>query len=152
MSPPELVAIAPLSHAIFRVARAHKALAGRLLREAGLHPGQELVLTALWARGPQRMVDLVAAIESDAPSMTRSVARLERAGMVRRSPSPTDGRVTIVEATEASQALRAHVEHAWAELERATVGSLTPAQRVRILEALAVLETTLSDAAGRGDE
>lgn len=140
----ELGAVAPLSHAIFRVARAHKALAGRLLREAGLHPGQELVLTTLWAQGPQRMVDLVAAIESDAPSMTRSVARLERAGLVSRRPSQTDGRVIIVEATKASFALRAQVEHAWAELERFTVGSLTKAQQTTILQSLAVLEGTLN--------
>ena len=143
MSAQDLSEVGPLSHAIFRVARAHKALAGRLLREAGLHPGQELVLTTLWAHGPQRMVDLVAAIESDAPTMTRSVARLERAGLVSRSPSHTDGRVIIVEATKSSLVLRAKVENAWRELERCTVGSLTQAQQNQALKALAMLEETL---------
>jgi DNA-binding MarR family transcriptional regulator len=143
MSAQDLSTVGPLSHAIFRVARAHKALAGRLLREAGLHPGQELVLTTLWAHGPQRMVDLATAIESDAPTMTRSVARLERAGWVSRSPSPTDGRVMIVEATAASLALRTKVEDAWRELERCTVGSLTRAQQSQVLTALALVEETL---------
>jgi DNA-binding MarR family transcriptional regulator len=146
MSAQDLSAIGPLSHAIFRVARTHKALAGRLLREAGLHPGQELLLTTLWTHGPQRMVDLVAAIESDAPTMTRSVARLERAGLVRRSPSPTDGRVMIVEATSASLVLRAKVENAWLELERCTAGSLTPAQQNQALRVLALLEKSLEAA------
>jgi MarR family transcriptional regulator, organic hydroperoxide resistance regulator len=139
----DLSAVAPLSHAIFRLARAHKSLAGVLLREAGLHPGQELVLTTLWANGPQRMVDLVAAVDSDAPSMTRSITRLERAGLVSRHPSPSDRRVTIVEATPASLVLRRKIEVAWCELERRTVGSLTRAQQEQALSTLARLEGML---------
>ncbi|WP_320775461.1 MarR family winged helix-turn-helix transcriptional regulator [Streptomyces sp. CRN 30] len=135
----------PVSHAIFRVARLHKALAGRLLRESGLRPGQELVLMALWDGGPQRQVDLVAAVESDAPTMARSIARLERAGLVRRSPSPTDRRAVIVEATESSLALRARVDSAWAELERSTVRGLSAEQRAGILAGLGLLESTLAE-------
>lgn len=138
-----LAVIAPMSHAIFRVARAHKAIAGRLLREAGLYAGQELVLMALWERGPQRMVDLAAAVDSDAPSLTRSVARLEKAGWVARTPSSSDRRVMIVAAAEASLALRAKVEAAWSELERLTVGPLAPAQRSQALAGLELLENAL---------
>lgn len=134
----------PMSHAIFRVARLHKALAGRLLRESGLHPGQELVLMTLWSQGPQRLVDLVDAVDSDAPSMTRSVVRLERAGLVHRRPSPTDRRAVIVEATEASLELRAKVEGAWAELERLTVASLSSTEQDAVLRSLTLLETSLS--------
>jgi len=140
---PDPARLAPVSHAIFQVARLHKAIAGRLLREAGLHPGQELVLMALWADGPQRMVDLVTTIGSDAPSMTRSVARLERAGWVSRTPSETDGRVMIIEATPASRALATKVERAWAELERRTAGPLTDRQRRDVLRSLGLLEDTL---------
>lgn len=135
--------VGPLSHAVFRVARLHKALAGRLLRETGLHPGQELVLMALWTDGPQRQGDLAEAIEWDAPTMARSLARLERSGLVRRTPSPDDRRVVIVEATEASRALEPGVVAAWSELERRTVGSLTDAQQADVLAALARLEETL---------
>lgn len=135
--------VGPLSHAVFRVARLHKALAGRLLRETGLHPGQELVLMALWTDGPQRQGDLAEAIEWDAPTMARSLARLERSGLVRRTPSPDDRRVVIVEATEMSRALEPGVVAAWSELERRTVGSLTDAQQADVLAALARLEETL---------
>ncbi|WP_206515613.1 MarR family winged helix-turn-helix transcriptional regulator [Georgenia faecalis] len=134
----------PMSHAVFRVARLHKALAGALLRDSGLHPGQELALMTLWSQGPQRLVDLVEAVDSDAPSMTRSVARMERAGLVQRRPSPTDRRAVIVEATPASLELRAKVEGAWAELERLTVGSLSAEQQAEILENLGLLEANLS--------
>ncbi|MBI0384032.1 MarR family transcriptional regulator, partial [Streptomyces albiflaviniger] len=42
----------PVSHAIFRLARLHRMLAGQLLRRIGLHPGQELVMMHLWELGP----------------------------------------------------------------------------------------------------
>lgn len=137
-----------VSHAIFRVARLHKALAGRLLRESGLYPGQELVLMMLWEQGPQRQVDLAEAVESDAPTMARSISRLEKAGLVQRSPSPTDRRATIVEATEASLALRMKVNSVWTELEHHTVDDLSTAQRDEVLASLALLESTLT-AVGR---
>lgn len=132
-----------VSHAIFRVARLHKSLAGRLLREIGLHPGQELVLMTLWSGGPQRQVDLVASLESDAPTMTRSISRLEKSGLVRRTPSLTDRRVMIVEVTEAGLALRPKVDRMWSELERLTIEGLSEEQRSGISASLGLLESTL---------
>jgi len=133
----------PVSHAVFRVARLHKALAGSLLRDLGLHPGQELVLIALWTGGPQRQVDLVEATDTDAPSMARSIARLERSGLVRRTRSTTDRRAVVVEATTQSLRLRPAVEEAWRELERATMGDMTPEEQQEVVGALALLEANL---------
>jgi len=62
--------------------------------------------------GPQRQADLVKVLDSDAATMTRTVQRLERAGFVRRRPSPTDRRAVIVESTTAGHALRTQVENA----------------------------------------
>ncbi|WP_345557464.1 MarR family winged helix-turn-helix transcriptional regulator [Streptomonospora halophila] len=138
--------VGPLSHAIFRVARIHKLLAGQLLREVGLHPGQELLMMRLWDEGPQRQTDLAAVIDADAPTVTRSVRRLERAGFVRRSPSPQDGRVTIVEATPASMGLRGAVVRIWAELEQMTAADLGEGDRQEVLRALGGLERNLSAA------
>ena len=133
----------PVSHAVFRVARLHKGLAGRLLREAGLHPGQELVLMTLWTSGPQRLVDLADAVDADAPTMTRSIGRLEKAGLVRRVRSTADRRAVIVEATEESRPLQQRVQAAWDELERVTVGALSGAERADVLAALERLEANL---------
>lgn len=145
--PPPLPS-APLSHAIFRVARLHKSIAARLLRESGLRPGQELVLMTLWTSGPQRLVDLVRMLDSDPPTMTRSIARLEKAELVSRSGSSADRRVVIVEATERSSRLRDSVESAWAELERLTVGDASSTRIAEDLQLLADLEARLGSAAG----
>lgn len=134
----------PISHAIFRVARLHRMIAGHLLREVGLHPGQEIVMMHLWQAGPQRQVDLVRVLDSDAATMTRTIRRLENAGFVRRVATPVDKRASLIEPTAASISLRQRVEGIWAELEEAAVGGFGRAQRHVIEESLLTLEARLS--------
>ncbi|WP_055586718.1 MarR family winged helix-turn-helix transcriptional regulator [Peterkaempfera griseoplana] len=137
----------PVSHAIFRVARLHRMLAGALLREVGLYPGQELVMMQLWETGAQRQADLAKVLGSDAATMTRTIQRLEKSGFVRRSPDPSDKRASLVEPTAASQVLRRQVEEVWSRLERLTVGDADPDRQAQILEQMLALESTLLAAA-----
>ena len=88
--PPAAALGGPISHAIFRIARLQKMMAGNLLRHLGLHPGQEMVMMYLWELGPQRQTDLIRLMDSDAATMTRTIQRLEHAGFVRRSPCADD--------------------------------------------------------------
>ena len=83
----------PVIQALCRAARLYHQLAWQLLRTAGLHPGQEVIMMRLWADGPQQPAALIRLLGSDAATITRSVQRLERAGFVRRKPSrPTAAR------------------------------------------------------------
>ncbi|MFI5942119.1 MarR family winged helix-turn-helix transcriptional regulator [Streptomyces uncialis] len=141
---PAFAHAAPISHGIFRVARLHRMIAGQLLRRVGLHPGQELVMMHLWERGPQRQIDLIRLLDSDAATMTRSVRRLEQAGFVRRRPSDTDKRAVIVEPTAASLALRREVEQVWVELEGITAGDATAEERAAALCVMERLEQQLT--------
>ncbi|WP_327280700.1 MULTISPECIES: MarR family transcriptional regulator [unclassified Streptomyces] len=137
----------PISHAIFRLARLHRMYAGQILRRIGLHPGQELVMMHLWELGPQRQTDLVRLLDSDAATMTRTVRRLEQAGFVRRRPSPTDKRASLIEPTAASHALRREVEQSWSQLEELVAAGLTPDERTEALHTLERLEHNLVQAA-----
>ncbi len=137
----------PVSHAIFRLARLHRMFAGQLLRRIGLHPGQELVMMHLWELGPQRQTDLVRLMDSDAATMTRTVQRLEQAGFVRRRPSPTDKRASLIEPTTASRALRREVERVWSQLEDLSTAGLSDDERTAALHTLERLEENLVRAA-----
>ncbi|MGW7008538.1 MarR family winged helix-turn-helix transcriptional regulator [Streptomyces sp. NPDC054933] len=136
----------PISHAIFRLARLHRMFAGQLLRRIGLHPGQELVMMHLWELGAQRQTDLVRLLDSDAATMTRTVQRLEQAGFVRRRPSPTDKRASLIEPTTASHALRRKVEQSWSQLEDLVTAGLTADERTAALHTLEQLEQNLVQA------
>ncbi|WP_306186543.1 MarR family winged helix-turn-helix transcriptional regulator [Streptomyces sp. MK5] len=141
---PEAARRGPISHAIFRVARLHRMLAGQLLREVGLHPAQELVMMQLWDHGRMRQTDLARHVGADAATMTRTIQRLEKAGFVRRVRSTSDRRSVLVEPTAASHALRQQVEDLWARLEDYAADGLTDAERDETLAVLQRLETNLA--------
>ncbi|PRY36810.1 MarR family winged helix-turn-helix transcriptional regulator [Umezawaea tangerina] len=133
----------PVSHALFRVVRLHRMLAGHLLRDLGLHRGQELLLMHLWDSGPVRQTELIEVLDSDSATITRMVQRLEKAGLVERSPDPRDGRATLVSSTAEGDAIRAEIERMWHDLESSTVGDIPPTTRTALLDALAQVEANL---------
>lgn len=145
LRPPAAAAAAtgPVSNAIIRVTRLHRARAQQLLRTVGLHPGQELLLMHLWEAGPQRQTDLMKVFDTDSGSMTRSVQRLERAGLVRREADPSDGRATRVLTTEAGRRLQGSIEGLWADLEAMTTAGMSQRQRTGLLDLLARAERNL---------
>ena len=61
---------------------------------------QLAVLGTLDRRGPLSIGELAAAEKVKPPSMTRTVACLEEAGLVIRRPHDTDGRQVVVELTD----------------------------------------------------
>ncbi|WP_433333094.1 MarR family winged helix-turn-helix transcriptional regulator [Spirillospora sp. CA-294931] len=74
------------------------------------------------------------------PSMTRVIAFLERQGLVRRSPHPTDGRQVVLGPTEEGLAHLAELrrrKEAW--LSR-RLSELTPAEREILRKAAPILD------------
>ena len=104
----------------------------------------------LWDVGPQRQADLAVEFGTDSASMTRTVQRLERTGLVRRRRDARDGRVTLVESTPVGLALRAQVESIWAELEKDTIGALSASQQRQLIRSLNALEVNLAEASDHG--
>lgn len=123
--------------AIRSVGMRHRALAGALLAPLGLHPGQEVLLLELDACGPRTQGQLAAASGCEPPTITGSARKLEVAGLVVRKPSPTDGRVTIVELSDQGRALMPALKAAWVQLAEQTVAGLrtTPPDQVSALVA-----------------
>ncbi|MGK5732652.1 MarR family winged helix-turn-helix transcriptional regulator, partial [Streptomyces sp. URMC 124] len=133
-----------VSHAIARVARAHRSTAGNLLRKLGLYPGQELLMMLLWESGPQRQSELIKLLGLDPSTVTRMVQRLEQTGLVTRSPCPGDRRAVLVETTAAGEALRKEVEQVWQELEERTLAGLAEDDRKELTRLLSHLEANLT--------
>ncbi|GAA2620944.1 MarR family winged helix-turn-helix transcriptional regulator [Streptomyces tubercidicus] len=139
-APPSAARGGPVSHALTRVARLHRIAAGRMLRSAGLYPGQEVVMMLLWDRGPVRQSELIKMTELDPSTVTKMLQRLEQSGYVRRSPDPADRRAVLVEAAESSCALHTQVSQAWSGLEEQTLTGLDAADRAELTRLLARIE------------
>ncbi|GGV51638.1 MarR family transcriptional regulator [Streptomyces longisporoflavus] len=133
----------PVSHTVSRVARLHRIAAGKVLKKAGLYPGQEFVMMYLWDAGAARQSDIIKAVGLDPSTVTKMLQRLEQAGHVQRRPDPDDRRGVLVEATETSCGLLADVEEAWGELEDQTLAGLDERDRAELARLLGRVEANL---------
>jgi DNA-binding MarR family transcriptional regulator len=97
-------------------------------------------LSLLVRKGPLRITDLVAAERITQPGMTSLVGRMASAGLVTRTADPTDGRATLVQATEAGRAYLDQCHSVRAEVITRHVRELPPQHRQALLAALDAIE------------
>lgn len=98
------------------------------------------VLGRLTRDGAQRLGELARAERASQPGMTQLVDRLARDGLVRRTPSPDDGRVVLVEVTAAGRAAYADTLRRLGELLDLRLAGLPAADRHSLDAALPVLD------------
>jgi DNA-binding MarR family transcriptional regulator len=132
-----------LNRAIRLIGMKHRGQATKALGKLGLHPGREVLLLELDARGPRTQAELAGALGCEPPSVTVMVQKLEAAGLLKRSPSASDGRATVVELTGRGCALMPKLKEVWLRLAEATVVGLSETSVESLLQALGDLATSL---------
>lgn len=106
-----------------RTCKAYRGSIGGTLAEVGLHVGQEMVLSHLWSRDGLTPSELADRLGVEPPTVTNTVSRMEKAGLLERRRDPRDARCARVYLTEKGRELRGPVEQRWAAVqERAFVG------------------------------
>lgn len=133
-------ALGPTLHAL---ARAHRARLGALLAPHGLHPGQDLLLLAVWDMPGIRQATLAEQLGVEPPTVTRMVQRLERGGMLERRADPLDGRAQLVHPTPRSRLLESTVRRAWSSLDELLIDALGRAEALRLQKLGAAAATAL---------
>ncbi len=134
----------PVSHTIVRVAHLHRRLAGELLRQVGLHPGQELLLMHLWDQDSRPQSELVGLLGVEAPTVTRMLQRLEQQGVVERHRPATNRRTVIVSLTTKGRQLQQDVQRIWGMLEESTTRGVTGPEKRELSQFLERLEYNLA--------
>lgn len=142
----------PLGELIQRVARAERAALAHRLAPHGLHPGQEAVLRLLVARPGLRQAELARALHLEAPTVSRMLHRMERAGLVERRPDRHDARVVRVVATPRAQLLDAVVRRASQEVAGILDDALGAAGVEALRDGLAAAVAALTSRAVRSPE
>jgi DNA-binding MarR family transcriptional regulator len=117
-----------MSYAIFQLARAHRACAAALLREMDLHPGQELLLMQLFDRDGQTQSELLESVGLDHSTVSKSLSRMQDAGLLVREPAAHDRRVMVVHLTDKGRAMREPIAALWRTLEEASARNLSERQ------------------------
>ena len=136
----------PVSFAIFALARSHRAKAAAMLADIGLFPGQEILLMQLAEQDGKPQKSLCESIGLDHSTVAKSVARLERDGLIERRKCPEDGRVSQVHLTAKGREMMQAISRVWADLERLTVKDLT-AEEQKALTSMAkkIVASTATD-------
>jgi MarR family transcriptional regulator, organic hydroperoxide resistance regulator len=125
----------PVSFAIFALARSHRARAATMLADIGLFPGQEILLMQLGESNGKSQKNLCDSIGLDHSTVAKSVARLERDGLIERRKCPNDGRVSEVHLTQKGREMTDRISRVWAELERQTIEGLSREEQAQLMSA-----------------
>jgi DNA-binding MarR family transcriptional regulator len=128
-----------LGYLVNRVARA---FAGRLatdLRPHGVAIGQWAVLLHLWSTDAMTQAELARRVAIEQPTMVRTIDRMERDGLVTRTPHPSDRRASRITLTERGHKLRDELIPLAAKVNREATASLTADEVATLRRLLAKL-------------
>lgn len=103
---------------------------------ADVRPAYGAILVPLFEEEPVRMGELARRSRLAKQTMTTMVRLLERDGLVRRVPDPTDGRASLVELTSRARRFRPVAEDVIGDLDRLVASRLTKQQRASLVAAL----------------
>jgi MarR family transcriptional regulator, organic hydroperoxide resistance regulator len=143
--PPHAARAGHLSFAIFALARAHRATAAAMLRALGLHPGQELLLMQLFQRDGQTQSELLDSVGLDHSTVSKSLRRMQEAGLVTRRPNEDDRRALNVWLTDRGQAMREPIEAMWATLEEISTRDLDEQAISSFIVTARTIENSVND-------
>ncbi|AXI80778.1 MarR family winged helix-turn-helix transcriptional regulator [Peterkaempfera bronchialis] len=134
-----------LSYAVFLLARAHRAYAAGKLRDLGLHPGQELLLMQLLDRDGQTQSELLESVGLDHSTVSKSLRRMQQAGLLTREPAEHDRRVLNVRLTDRGREMREPLEAMWSALERISVQGLDEGEIESFIAVARRIEGSIAD-------
>lgn len=138
---------APIGSLLLQVIRAHARVGTELLSEAGVASPHEIVLLYIDTHDAVPQTELVHYMGRDRSTVTATLQAMERAGLVTRTPSPSNKRARIVQLTKNGRDAVPRAHAAWHELERRATRSLTPSQRAGLMTALAAVRDALNEEA-----
>lgn len=133
-----------VSFALARVGMAHRSLASRMLKEVGLHVGQEMLLQFLWQEDKLTQSELADRLLIQLATVNKMILRMERAGWVTKCGDEQDGRVSRVQLTQKGRDLQAAIEQVCERLEQCTLTNFTLEQQGTLRRLLHQLDENLS--------
>lgn len=133
----------PLETAISELSQAIGLLLRRLRAESnpdGLTWSQTVALSRLEKAGPMTTADLARAESVKPQSMGATLAELEREGLVKRNPHPTDGRQVLFALTAEGIEARRKRSAAKQKWLLAAMANLDPGERQTLVSAAALIK------------
>jgi DNA-binding MarR family transcriptional regulator len=131
--------LADLSPALTQAARSMRTVLSRYLLESGLYAGQDGVILSLAESDGMTAGGLAQKLGVKAPTMTRTIGRMEAQGFLERKPDAEDARLTKVYLTELGRGSVKAIEHAASACDRLATQDFSEKEirnLVRLLKAI----------------
>lgn len=139
-----------VSAAVTQVARAMRTQLSRGLAESGLYAGQDTVVQLLSEQDGLTPGALAQKLGVKAPTMTRTIGRMEAQGFVERRTDETDGRLTTVHLTGEGRSRLDSIARAVGEAEQLAVQGLSGKEVKQLIKLLAAVEENLVEQPTKG--
>lgn len=100
----------------------------------GFSPGQFPVLVELWQEDGLTQKQILDRLDVEQATLANTLSRMERDGLITRTPHPTDRRAQIVSLTERGRAMESEAIDAASDAENALLGGFRSFERQLMLE------------------
>jgi MarR family transcriptional regulator, organic hydroperoxide resistance regulator len=127
-----------------RVCKAHRGGVGATLAELGLHVGQEMVLSHLWRQDGLAPSELAERLGVEPPTVTNTLSRMEKAGLLERRRDPGDARCTRVYLTEKGRELREPVQRRWEAVQKRAFAGISAEEEALLRDLLVKIHGNLT--------
>lgn len=130
------------------IVRTSRALRQEAAGESGLSPTQTAVLASINRSGPVTPSELARLERVKRPTMTRTLACLEREGLIERTPDPADGRSSLVAVNDAGRERLARLRRRKSAYLARRLRKLDPAEVETLARAAELLDRMREDEQG----
>jgi MarR family transcriptional regulator, organic hydroperoxide resistance regulator len=139
--------------AFMKALRLHRRLMMGAMTDRDMHPGQAFCLRLLVENDGMTQRDVAAGLHISAPTISRMLRSMDKAGLVRRLQDAADQRLTRVFVTPAGRDLEARLRAVAATYVNDTIGRLPEDDRRELARLLEKLGGQMDDELGvHGDE
>ena len=125
----------------------------RFLEQTGLKLDRALfpLLSRIGVTGPIGAVELAALVGRDHSTVSRQLAKLEDLGLLERSPSPADGRVSLLKPSAAGRRMLAAFAKTRRKLLEELLRDWDTQERAQLLRLLASFSASIDSILATGD-
>src|SRR5690606_23656252 len=139
-----------LASAVTQAARSMRTVLSRSLAERGLYAGQDGVILALAQEDGLTTGQLAGHLGVKAPTMTRTIGRMEAQGFLERRGDGADGRLTKVFLTEAGRASVDEIGRSVAGCNMQAAADFSDKEVKTLLRLLKAMDSNLQVGPGAG--
>ena len=132
-----------LAYALVRTAKTYLRLSNLGLAELGLQQGQDALLRYVWAKDGLPQSELVGCLSVEPPTVTKMLARLEKAGFVKRRRDPKFKKQWRVFLTPKGKQIEKAVQDHWTRMEERATQGLSAAEKKAFVDIAARVRSNL---------